>query len=50
MAGDFIPNSALGSVTKMVEDKTRRDADKKVEWLRKQAVQDGCYIELSGSE
>jgi hypothetical protein len=38
MAGDFIPDSALGTVTKLVEDKTRRDADKKAEWLRKQAA------------
>lgn len=50
MAGDFVSDSALGTVTKPVEDKTRPDADKKAEWLREQAAQDAGYIELSDSE
>jgi hypothetical protein len=50
MAGDFVPDSFLGTVTKLVEEQSRRDADKKVEWLRKQVAQDACYIELSDSE
>jgi hypothetical protein len=50
MAGDFVPDSVLGTVTKLVEDQTRRDADKKAEWLRDQAAQDACYIELEDSE
>ncbi|KAM0928501.1 hypothetical protein ACQ4PT_002518 [Festuca glaucescens] len=50
MAGDFVPDSVLGTVTKLVEDQTRRDADKKAEWLREQATQDACYIELDDSD
>jgi hypothetical protein len=50
MAGDFVPDSFLGTVTKLVEEQSRRDVDKKVEWLRKQAAQDACYIELFDSE
>jgi hypothetical protein len=47
MAGDFVPNSALGTITKLVEDKTHRDTDNKAEWLRDQESQDACYIVTS---
>jgi hypothetical protein len=50
MAGDFVPDSVLGTVTKLVEDQTHRDADKKAEWLHEQAMQDACYIEVDYSE
>ncbi|KAM0842581.1 hypothetical protein ACQ4PT_058290 [Festuca glaucescens] len=50
MAGDFVLDSVLGTVTKLVEEQTRRNADKKAEWLREQAAQDACYIELDDSE
>jgi hypothetical protein len=50
MASDFVPDSALGTVTKLVEDKTRRDIDKKAEWLREQAAHDAYNIELCDSE
>jgi hypothetical protein len=33
MAGDFIPDSALGTVRKLVEEQSRRDAKKKGGWL-----------------
>jgi hypothetical protein len=46
MAGDFVPDASLGTVTVLVEEKSRRDAEKKAEWLREQAVQDARYIEL----
>jgi hypothetical protein len=39
MAGDFVPDSALGTVTKLVKDNTRHDANKKAERLREQAGQ-----------
>jgi hypothetical protein len=32
MAGDFFPDSALGTVTKLVEEQSCRDAEKE-EWL-----------------
>jgi hypothetical protein len=38
MAGDFVPDVALGTVAKLLEDKSRRYAEKKAEWLREQAV------------
>ncbi|KAK1692334.1 hypothetical protein QYE76_009031 [Lolium multiflorum] len=34
MAGNFVTDSILGTVTKLVEEQSRRDADKKAEWLR----------------
>jgi hypothetical protein len=34
MAGNFVTDFVLGTITKLVEEQTRRDADKKAEWLR----------------
>jgi hypothetical protein len=44
--GDFVPEAALGTVTKLVKEKSVHDADKEQEWRREQAAQDECYIEL----
>jgi hypothetical protein len=46
MTGDFVPDAALGTMTKLLEEKSCRDAEKKAEWLREQAAQDACYIPL----
>jgi hypothetical protein len=48
MAGDFVPDSIIGTVTKLGEEQSRRNADKKTEWLCNLAAQDTCYIELDG--
>jgi hypothetical protein len=45
-AYNFVPDMALGTVTALVEVKTRHDIDKHAEWLREQAAHDTCYIEL----
>jgi hypothetical protein len=44
MVGDFVPDYILGTITKLVEDQTHRDANKKAEWLREQAVQDSMTL------
>jgi hypothetical protein len=44
--GDFVSETALGTVTKLVKEKSVHDADKEQEWGREQAAQDECYIEL----
>jgi hypothetical protein len=49
-AGDFVPDSALGAVTALLEEKTRRDAEKAEDWPRGQEVQDAKYVELSDSD
>jgi hypothetical protein len=36
----------MGTVMKLLEEKSRRDTEKKVESLAEQAAQDVCYIEL----
>jgi hypothetical protein len=46
MAGDFVPDAALGTVTALLEEKRRRDAEKKAEWICEQVTHEACYIEL----
>jgi hypothetical protein len=48
VAGDFVPDAAMGTVTWLVEETSRCDAKKKVEWLREQAAQDACYVVIDG--
>jgi hypothetical protein len=50
MSGDFIPGLALGTVTKLVEEQSRRDPEKKEEWLREQAAHDACYIKIDDND
>jgi hypothetical protein len=40
MAGGFVPDFIMGTITKLVEEHSLRDTDKKAEWLSEQAAQD----------
>jgi hypothetical protein len=44
--GNFVPEAAPGTVTKLVEEKSARDAKKEQEWHRERVAQDEVYIEL----
>jgi hypothetical protein len=49
-AGGFVPDSTLGTVTALLEEKTRYDAEKAEDWPHEQEAQDAKYVELSDSD